>query len=142
MKQLKATDLMVGDWVTSKKWRDHPFRLTRIKDNGRFYHGVTAKGVLVAPFLIEELEPIPLTPEILKKNGFELRDGFLYHRIDDKPHHYDFKLENGGVFTSEGYTLQCCIYHLTIRYVHELQNALRLCGLDELADNFKLEELI
>ena len=89
---------------------------------------------------IADIKPIPLTSEILERNGFELRNGFFYHRIDDKPHHYDFKLENGGVFTSEGYTLQCCIYHLTIRYVHELQHALRLCRLDELADNIKLEE--
>lgn len=87
-----------------------------------------------------DVKPITLTLEILERNRFELRDGFLYHRIDDKPYHYDFKLKNGGVFTSEGYTLECGIYHLTIRYVHELQNVLRLCGLNNLADNFKLEE--
>jgi hypothetical protein len=89
---------------------------------------------------IADVKPITLTLEILERNRFELRDGFLYHRIDDKPHHYDFKLKNGGVFTSEGYTLECGIYHLTIRYVHELQNALRLCGLNDLSDDFKLEE--
>jgi len=136
---MKATELQIGDWVTGKKWKEKPFQITRINDNGKFYYGVTAKGTLVGPFLVEDLETIPLTSEILEKNGFELRDGFLFHRIDDKPHHYDFKLKNSGVYSSEGYTLECGIYLLTISYVHELQHALRLCGLFELADNLKLE---
>lgn len=89
---------------------------------------------------IADIKPIPLTLEILERNGFELRDNFLYHRIDDKPHHYDFKLKSGGVFSAEGFTLNCGIYYLTIKYVHELQNALRLSGLNELADNLKVEE--
>lgn len=93
---------------------------------------------LTSDYIIDLLEPVPLTPDILAHNGFELRDGFFHHMVDDKPHHYDFKLKVGGVFTYDGYTLECGIYLLTIRYVHELQSALRLCKLNELADNFKV----
>lgn len=128
---MKCSDLQMGDWVC--------ITAQSRKGNIKF---MSPNLVGVAMYLLryDQVSPIPLTLEILERNGFELRDGFLYHRIDDKPHHYDFKLRNGGVFTSEGYTLECGIYHLTIRYVHELQHALRLCGLNDLADNFKLEE--
>ena len=84
----------------------------------------------------DEIEPIPLTPEILEMNGFELRDGFFYHMVDDNPHHYDFKLKND----SDGYILEYNTYNLIIRYVHRLQRALRLCRLNNLADNFKVED--
>lgn len=133
---MKPTDLQIGDYALVKPSM-MLIKIAAVHHKKVGYHAVTHKLNWVR---MDLLEPITLTLEILEKNGFELRDGFLYHRIDDKPHHYDFKLENGGVFTSEGYTLQCCIYHLTIRYVHELQHALRLCRLNDLADNFKLEE--
>lgn len=139
---MKTTELMIGDWVYFNCFDGSKIivKITAINNNNGLVYGVSEYGSHWCN--IDKVEPITLTLEILEKNGFELRDGFLYHRIDDKPHHYDFKLRNGGVFSSEGYTLECGIYHLTIRYVHELQNALRLCGLDELADNIKLEELI
>lgn len=133
---MKYSEFQIGDYVLVKPSM-MLIKIAAVHHKKVGYHAVTHKLNWVR---MDLLEPITLTLEILEKNGFELRDGFLYHRIDDKPHHYDFKLENGGVFTSEGYTLQCCIYHLTIRYVHELQHALRLCRLDELADNFKVEE--
>lgn len=139
---MKATELMIGDWV---KWKDKYVQIATISGVVYSFGHIDVELVHCGSGLIERhdlksVSSIPLTKEILEKNGFELRDGFFYHRIDDKPHHYDFKLKNGGVFTSEGYTLECGIYHLTIRCVHDLQHALRLCSLNELADNFKVEE--
>ena len=133
---MKSSELQTGDYVFVKPSM-MLIKIDAVHHKKVGYHAVTHKLNWVR---MDLLEPITLTLEILERNGFELRNGFLYHRIDDKPHHYDFKLENGGVFTSEGYTLQCCIYHLTIRYVHELQHALRICRLNDLADNFKIEE--
>lgn len=141
---MKPTELMIFDWVLKDmNYSEDDPMYTKL--DYRPYQIISGDDIDIA---IESncigdgtiYLPIPLTLEVLEKNGFELRDGFLYHRIDDKPHHYDFKLKNGGVFTSEGYTLECGIYLLTIRYVHELQHALRLCGLNDLADNFKWKE--
>ena len=55
------------------------------------------------------VRPIPLTPEILEKN-------------------------------EEGVNCLALIYVpvLNLYYVHQLQHAFRLCGFDELADNFKV----
>jgi len=33
----------------------------------------------------------------------------------------------------------CNTTNVRVNYVHQLQHALRLCGLNELANNFKLE---
>ncbi|MBQ0088527.1 MAG: hypothetical protein KBT27_04250 [Prevotellaceae bacterium] len=35
--------------------------------------------------------------------------------------------------------IYCAMISIQIKYVHELQHALRLCGLNDLADNFKIE---
>lgn len=94
-------------------------------------------------------EPIPLTEEILKANGFTtdndhtLKGSCIYHRLCGKYEDYKVivRLLNGWVkiesFDDRWHTL----LDLAIqpRYVHELQHALRLCGLNELADNFKVE---
>lgn len=76
---------------------------------------------------IDNLEPIPLTPEILEKNEFRKQNnssgvirldtywlgeeiGFRLHSLGTD--YYQFGLAK-------------------IRYVHELQHALRLCGIDK-----------
>ena len=74
-------------------------------------------------------EPIPLTPEILEKNGWKHSNRLMITRIDG----IDFYWSEGlHVLYKNRYNMCDC------KYVHELQHALRLCGLDELADNFKI----
>ena len=75
-----------------------------------------------------QVKPIPLTAEILEKNGwwYDVEDMWLHDEVD-----FGIERWNGG--------FQCYdINQIKLDSVHELQHALRLCGLDELADNFKL----
>ena len=79
-------------------------------------------------FRIVDAEGIPITPEILEKNGW-------WYDVEDMWRHdeVDFCIEkwNGRY--------QCYdINQIKLDSVHQLQHALRLCGLDELADNFKV----
>ena len=67
----------------------------------------------------EYLEPIPLTPEILEKNGFT-RDGESWW-------YKDFRIV---LFSSNGVSL-ICGRQMRFKYVHELQNALRLCIIEK-----------
>ena len=60
--------------------------------------------------------------EILEANGFG-RDPLYYEHNDG----YDFFLGNVR-----------SVHVGPLQYVHELQHALRLCGLNEIADNFKI----
>lgn len=127
---MEAKDLMVGDWV---KFNLYPFTApyTPVKVSLDAIYKA-AKGADVLRF-----EPIPLTPEILEANGFRKEE---------------FKCGYGevGWFQNEGctyltqnphlkpmFTLECT--YIEIEYVHQLQHVLRLCGLIDLADNFKIE---
>lgn len=65
------------------------------------------------------LEPIPLTAEILKKNGF-LRDGESWW-------YQDFRIV---LSTSKGVSLVCG-RQIKFAFVHELQHAMRFCGIDK-----------
>lgn len=98
----------------------------------------------------ERVSPIPLTHEILIKNGFEANDKSIW-RIEvgvrcsySKKFGEDFmcysvdieEMEEGGWFD---FGIDHCLWQgVAINYVHELQQALRLAGLKEIADNFKI----
>lgn len=133
---MKANELMIGDWVLAEIYeeRREPRQIEDIYGelfNATIWYGYEIQG----GYKITDANPIPLTAEILEKNGFEYDDLPAYRHID----------EDGRVFTI--YVLQnrgtlyidCGGYLPTIHHVHELQHALRLCGLTELADNFKVE---
>lgn len=77
------------------------------------------------------VKPIPLSEEILKENGWNCEEGWFENK--------DVNFLIAKVVNK--YKL-CPVYHMksfaTILYVHELQHALRLCGLNDLADSFKV----
>ena len=112
---MKATELMIGDWM--------------------YCYGKSTKITILtnADIIATEIgdvviTPIPLTPEILEKNGwwFNTEDMWLHDEVD-----FDIEKWDGR--------FQCYdINQIKLDSVHELQHALRLCGLDELADNFKV----
>ena len=75
--------------------------------------------------------PIPLTYELLKKNGWK-EEELWYEYLDDKATIQSCLPDMRGIINEvEIKEFQC-------KYVHQYQHLLRLCGLDELADNFKI----
>lgn len=91
------------------------------------------------PCAIREAEPIPLTEEILKANGFVIERSrecyFIYYSKNDEivvALEYDVEQKDYWVHLG-GYS------NVIFKYVHELQHILRLCGLIGLADNFKVK---
>ena len=113
---MKGTDLMIGDKVMVKV-------LSQIPDT-YVLHTWTANDYSRDI----QVKPIPLTAEILEKNGwwFSIEDLWLNEDVDFSIEKWDGKF-------------QCYdINQIKLDSVHQLQHALRLCGLDELADNFKV----
>lgn len=112
---LQAKDLMVGDWVYIK---DHPIKSQPQKVKPE--HFVRS---------LVEFEPIPLTKEILEKNGWsedynEETDSVSLHFPEDT----DFKLEIYVEGKTILWTINCYEYEIIrLSYVHELQHALKLC---------------
>lgn len=118
---MKATDLMIGDWVYSS-FSDKPVKVKSIN----FTDGYGWVNTTLVPGTKSDmsLSPIPLTPEILEKNGWwqDEIDGTYHNTISVYGRKAPFSILDGVV----------------INYVHQLQHALRLCGLDDLADSFKI----
>lgn len=94
---------------------------------------------------VEYLQAFPLTPEILAKNGYQKKGRYTSFFRDNSCmitiyHAPSVKIE-GEVFPGpinivlEGATFDV---NMTLESVHQLQNVLRMCGLDEMADNFKI----
>lgn len=130
---MKANELMIGDWVYNS-YHKKPIQITPFDF---FTHSHTEgvpsfDGILnPKPTSGRDLEPIPLTAEILEKN-FPNADKVAWWFADDYEDADDritYEIHiSGGALGINGF----------MWYVHELQHALRLCGLTELADNFKI----
>lgn len=117
---MKKEDLMVGDWVFNTHNRK-PEQVQEIRERMVMldYNDL---------YEYDEIEPIPLTDEILRNNRFE----YFHKNYASLSYEHPFRLrldkwpdENGlgGVWTV------CDI--IEIRYVHQLQHALRDCGIDK-----------
>lgn len=134
---LRCIDLMIGDWVMLY---DRPRKVEIIYDNGRVQVGCIEEDC-------DELEPIPLTPEILEKNGwipdnsndhlriYNLRYGKGYSTIaisDDGKLSIEVsaeiaKKDKRGRADLVTFARDWCNGFC----VHELQHALKLCGIDK-----------
>ena len=116
---MKATELMIGDKVMVKV-------LSQIPDT-YVLHTWTANDYS-RDF---KVKPAPLTYEILKKNGW--KDAEFWCEYQDGKNSIQACLPDmrGRINGIE-------IEHFQCEYVHQYQHLLRLCGFDELADNFKV----
>lgn len=126
---LQPKDLMLGDWVF-------------LSDNNCFcrmtaIYGYYGKMWIEADdevYHIDEILPISITHDILAKNGFNYDGGEIYDiRWDDNDGHHCMnfrKMYNkDGVFDALGIRMGGEVE--IIKYVHELQHLLKLCGIDE-----------
>lgn len=126
---MKAKELMQFDWVCLE---DDPtprqVDFIRTGEVGLYWNKI------VTP---PHIKPIPITPEILEKNGFK-GDGYAILILDEQTYldyyYYEHRLQKHwcGVDEWENHskvndiTFKCNCY-----YVHELQHALRLCGIEK-----------
>ena len=130
---MKANELMIGDYVN---YRGQIIKVTSLYDKGGSNEiGWSDKeSVWVNGRCIE---PIPLTPEILEKNGFEKQQfgNFIYEN-DDVNLRIEFYPKNinytNGCYDYIDIEKGCVtITEMPIEFVHELQHALRLCEIEK-----------
>ena len=141
---MKATELMIGDWVgrvfDDKRIDYRQVDWIRTGEIGMRYQKVWAIGCI---------EPIPLTTEILEKNGFYDRNTqWCYESLGsyvcfDIAISLVYKVIEVSKVCDAGTDCEEVEYGSSIVFgndicVHTLQHVLRLCGLKELADNFKI----
>ena len=148
--KIRCKDLMVGDWVSAGGGL--PMQITNV---GGDYAYATWEGNEGDPWEFDDKddqpEPIPLTPEILEKNGFYDRNTQWYYKRFGSYVCFDiaislvYKEIEVSKVCAAGTDCEEVEYGSSIVFgndicVHNLQHVLRLCGLDELADNFKVYE--
>jgi hypothetical protein len=133
---MKINELMIGDWVYNK----HHKKNIQIQPYDFFVHGHGNNGTFAVSSTIvsgRDLVPIPLTEEILVKNGFKKQEDvneWSYYKSKDGKGQYmilwsmDYNYLEIGSYTEEfGEFNRLGV----MRYVHQLQHALRLCGIDK-----------
>ena len=129
---MKENELMIGDWIKPKNV------------DGYFKAGLIGTDTIgndtdTAEWDLDEIEPIPLTAEILEKNGWdgwcELskiakscvamfdNDTSISFQIVDGYKSIYTQIKHCGAGTFE--------FRKHLFYIHELQHALRLCGIDK-----------
>jgi hypothetical protein len=129
---MKYSELMIGDYV---KYQGHIYIVEEISAKGwvhLIYPDIGIRVNITSDYIMHLLEPVPLTKEILKRNGFyydEDRKAYLMGTI------FQVKSEKHDLFSFE---ICGCPYPLNT--VNQLQHALRLCGLSDLANKLKMEE--
>ena len=153
---MKCKELMVGDLVNNLYGVQ--MRVVKVYDGYAYAAPVNSRRTTWR--FDDECEhpvPTPLTCEILKKNGWywgltsneediESCVGVSYgkHWVYDEGAGEISLIfpddTNGGLLKIDDQRFNRHLEFIwnDALYVHELQRALRLCGLDELADNFKI----
>ena len=124
----KVTDLMVGDWIHNNYTNDN-YQLWP-----SFFSQATDFGKRMDATLEDcNCEPVPLTDAILKKMGFQ----YFHKNFASLSYDHPFKLEMVEWPNGDEIGLWMLGGLIKIRYVHELQHAFRLAGIDK---EIKLEE--
>ena len=119
---MKTSELQLGDYVSCL---GDPVRVVSLSLNGDEPIGIISS--LASIFMLREKDvyPIRLDESMFMQNNFNPEVILWWRFSEDDPFKITIKNEN---------TSLC----MQVKYVHELQHALRLCGLSELAENLKV----
>ena len=121
---MDAKDLMVGDWALDGK---KPAQITGIFCDDLF-------ETTISPSVGGDcLSPIPLTAEILEKNGFvkQAYDGWLISENNGR-RLVEYRTDYFGGLLRINYAEEpFSKISIKLKHVHELQHALKLCRINK-----------
>ena len=126
---MKTSELMINDWVIAYG------KNTQVVWVGNLQK-LAVRG-FPSEFFEDEIEPIPLTPEILEKNGFtEIKGTNTTFKIDIYGYliKVTFPKENEETNKRNPFLVidsRPSYYSSECLYVHELQHVLRLLGIEK-----------
>lgn len=119
---MKAEELMIGDYIMFNK---NIYIIEEISKKGWVHlihnDGSECRVELSSDYILDGITPIPLTAEILEKNGFNETfwgGEWTNNKVDFIliEHNDGFRVTNTNIVLSG---------------VHQLQHALRLCGIEK-----------
>lgn len=133
---IKTKELMLGNWVLAGAKTQFPMYVTGIFDDVAYLDFEGNEGD-VWEEKEEDMLPVPLTEEILLKNGFVLEsDGYRKEYLYKE--YKDLKNNSINIEFEDGKCAYVCISTKSrevseengLKYVHELQNLLTLAGVE------------
>lgn len=136
---IKTSELMLGDLV-----RLADGQIAKVVSLYKNHKGSGGEIIVDSDLKIfnslvrdEDINPIPLTAEILENNGFVFKSSEC-SKIDC----FILEFYNGFVeidnFDGLYFYAMLTCKETKLEYVHQLQHLLRMCGLNEVADNLKI----
>ena len=153
---MKGIKLQLGDYVLIKSlsggYHTTLIKIAAVHQGKVGYHNVPNKLNWVR---IGLLEPILLTSEILEKIGFNkvpqpgCSNSYYWEftKYEEETNEllylikaYSTPFRGMSIFIDNFGDCETLSFNKQMESLHELQQALRLCGLDELADNLKVEK--
>lgn len=141
---MKIEELSIGDWVCAKlaKWESDdadmtpPLQVKRIDGIERHNLYVDlfnpANNTIEHSAFVEDLIPIPLTPEILEKNGFA-KLGLSERRWENEEMCIAAVRDTDGKYwvVCEADYNRITPFDMYVYSVHDMQHALRLAGIEK-----------
>lgn len=140
---MNTKDLMIGDWVETNP--SDCKLVCGIESNIAMVSEIglsTSDGAYVSlagfkgRYYNDELEPIPLTEEILEKNGFTSVEDPYNHRkyflLGKNEYNCNVYWDGLAILlVEEDYEPHTYAYICHAEYVHELQHVLKLCKIEK-----------
>ena len=134
---MKSTEFMIGDWVCVPVLNRKNCKVVLVANT----HVAVETDSTYIP-MIYNVEPIPLTADILKANGFnyteQKEEGLVWERFTIYDNLGDLEVDLISQKNCPNYGVDIGGYYGfyqsngdEFHYVHELQHALRLCGIDK-----------
>jgi hypothetical protein len=119
---MKANELMIGDWL--KHYNGIPMQVTKITT---IHFACAENGGVNCWEYNNKFEPIPLTPEILEKNGFGGNKPKVKLILEDtRELLYNIYEKELTIYWNSQ-----VVFRSPCAYAHQLQHALKLCKIDK-----------
>ena len=135
MAEIKISELSIGDWVRYRD-ADANVRVSDIYSNGYvFIIGEEDSGISESVNAHHHIEPIPLTPEILEKNGWSRKNNYGWYLFYDKYIRINIWFDKDRwdieVSSEDRRVTYADITGRGTLHTHQLQHALRLAGVEK-----------
>lgn len=126
---MKTNELMIGDYIRNKRTKDIVC-VFEIDDDRNVINNEPDGYYSEKNIYIDDIEPIPITPEILEKNGWKYNN---YNNETEYDEEYYVNEDGFDIHINcEKFEVRCIdSINIQLKYLHELQHALKLCGIEK-----------
>ena len=126
---VRATEIMVGDWLWYQgQFNAFPLKVEQVTKRKVGYHADPHENRMYY-LRLHEVQSIPITPEILERNGFEKVQNLLVLQWENGVYpsmiFVEYNPENYCLFIND------MMFPKPVRFLHELHHILMDCGIEK-----------